>query len=51
MPHQNFDLSSLYLIKDETQVILKDAEKHLSEYSDDIDAAPCFWTRHWYWVN
>lgn len=40
MPHQNFDLSSLYLIKDETQVILKDAEKHLSEYSDDIDAAP-----------
>lgn len=36
----NFDLSSLYLLRPEVSVTLKNAERHLSEFNDDEDQAP-----------
>lgn len=36
----NFDLTSLYLLRPEINVILHTAEQHLSEFNDDSDQAP-----------
>lgn len=36
----NFDLPSLYLLRPEIEVALKDAETHLSEFNDDVEQAP-----------
>ena len=36
----NFDLPSLHLLRQEIDIALKDAEKHLSYFNDDVSQAP-----------